>query len=174
MRKLYLLFAIAVFALPLAAQEKKEREAKENEQYKGLKRPEQPKPTDSTGTTHSVKLVWVAPQPPAPIPPETVPPAQPSPLTYNVYKFGGQPGNPEPPNCAATPVSQFFVISTGLTVLTFTDGPGIPNGVTRCYFVTAVGPSGVESDPSTILSVLVNLPVPTKPLPPTGFSATVI
>jgi hypothetical protein len=175
-----LLLAIALFAaftFPLAAQEKKERtnvekneEKRDHGEHYGA---HQPAPTDSTGTTHSVQLVWMAPVG-TPIPPATTPPTQPSPLTYNVYKYGGQPGNPEPPNCAGTAVSSFFTISTGLTVLTFTDGPGIPNGVTRCYFVTAVGPSGVESDPSTILSVLVALPVPTKPTPPTGFSANVI
>jgi hypothetical protein len=175
MKKLFLLFAIAVFALPLAAQEKKEKTEDREKRDHGEHYPAtHPSQVDTTGTTHSVQLVWTAPVPPAPPGGTPPPPPYPSPMTYNVYKYGGQPGNPEPPNCAGTPVSSFFTISTGLLVLTFTDGPGIPNGVTRCYFVTAVSASGVESDPSTIVNVLVSLPIPTKPTPPTGVAATVI
>lgn len=167
-----LAFALAVSAI---AQEKKEapREATPaNPKYYGVRTAQQQTaPLTTTGTTHSVALTWAASVPPTTTPPA---PPYPSPLTYNVYKYGGQPGNPEPPNCAGTPISSFFTISTGLSVLTWTDGPGIPDGVTRCYFVTAVSATGVESDPSTIVSVLVSLPVPAKPTPPATLTATVM
>lgn len=121
-------------------------------------------------TTHSVKLTWVAPVSTTTPPP----PTSPSPYTYNVYKYGGMPGNVDPPICANTAVSSFAKIASNLTVLSYTDGPGIPNGVTRCYFVTTVDATGNESDPSIILSVLVALPLPTKPPVPTGVTFTVI
>lgn len=124
----------------------------------------------TTPTTHSVKLTWLQGTPTTTPPP----PPSPTPITYNVYKYGGMPGNVDPPVCSSTPISQFVKIAANITVTTWTDGPGIPNGVTRCYYVTEVDGTGVESDPSPILSVLVVLPVPTKPVPPTNFVGVVI
>lgn len=120
--------------------------------------------------THSIKLTWAS----TCVPPTNTTTCDPT-VSYNVYKYGGYPGNPEPPVCSSVAISSFVKITASPVIgTTYTDGPGIANGVTRCYYITALDSAGNESDPSTILSVLVVLPLAPKPSAPAQVVSVVL